>query len=447
MANTVVIGMQWGDEGKGKIVDLICPAFDVVVRFQGGNNAGHTVKFADRHFALHLVPSGIVHEGIRCVLGNGMVIDPQALFEELENLKRLGVDPEGSLFVSDRAHVLLPPFAELNRTREQARGKVKIGTTARGIGPAYENKAARSGLRVGDLWAPDLEERVRALVARLEREIVALGGEPLAPPEHLLEACRDWRQRLAPHVSNTESLLNRWIEEGLSLLFEGAQGTLLDLDHGTYPYVTSSNASAGGACTGTGVPPGRIDGVLGVLKAYTTRVGGGPFVTEIDSPVGEFLRRRGNEFGTTTGRPRRCGWLDFVTARYSRRVNGVDTIALTKLDVLDEVKEIQVCVAYRIGGEILKDPPARLDELERAEPVYRRLEGWQQETVGMLDFAELPREARDYVAFIEEQLDAPVSLVSTGPRREETFLRSEPRLTELTGSRLDAVLAQRVPPS
>ncbi len=439
MANTVVIGMQWGDEGKGKIVDLICPAFEAVVRFQGGDNAGHTVKFGDRHFALHLVPSGIVHEGLRCVLGNGMVINPEALFEELKSLRSLGVEPEGSLFVSDRAHVLLPLYAELDRAREQARGAASIGTTARGIGPAYENKAARSGLRIGDLWASNLEELVDRLMARLQEEILGLGEEPLAPSQGLLDVCREWRGRLEPHVCDTQSLLNGWIDEGMHLLFEGAQGTLLDLDHGTYPYVTSSNSTAGGACTGTGVPPSRIDGVLGVLKAYTTRVGSGPFVTEIDGATGDFLRRRGNEFGTTTGRPRRCGWLDLVAARHACRVNGIDTVALTKLDVLDEMDEILVCVAYQSDAGIRNDLPSRVDELEHAEPVYLTLGGWQQETAGLVEFGQLPGEAQDYVAFIEEQLGTAVSLVSTGPRREETILRDESHLVELTGGRLDIV--------
>ncbi len=436
MANTVVMGMQWGDEGKGKIVDLLCPAFDVVARVQGGNNAGHTVKFGDRHFALHLVPSGIVRQGMRCVLGNGMVINPEALFEELDNLEKLGIEFEGRLFISDRAHVLLPVYAAIDQAREKARGKAKIGTTARGIGPAYENKAARSGLRVGDLWAANLEERCTALLARLEREMTALGGETVGSLQSLLDACRGWRERLEPYVTATERLLSGWIEEGSSLLFEGAQGALLDIDHGTYTYVTSSNSTVGGVCTGSGVPHNRLDGVLAVLKAYTTRVGGGPFVSEIDSPVGEFLRQRGNEYGTTTGRPRRCGWLDLVAARYARRLNGVDSIALTKLDVLDEVEEIQVCVGYRAGGRTLQDPPARLDEMERVEPVYESLKGWQQDTGGVLDFERLPEAARTYVAFIEEQLGAPVGLVSTGPRREETILRDEPRLAELTGGRL-----------
>ncbi len=491
MANTVVIGMQWGDEGKGKIVDLLCPAFDAVVRFQGGDNAGHTVKFGDRHFALHLVPSGILHEGMRCVLGNGMVINPDAFFRELEALAAAGVETEGRLFISSRAHVLMPFHAELDRAREAARGKRAIGTTSRGIGPAYEAKASRYGLRLCDLAAAGKSPHLDAAIAKVAAELAGLGARATAAdsaerassadpapsgdrgastgPEGQAGAekpvgpgrtegassapsidraaeiarCRDWAERLAPYARETAYLLNAWIERGESLLFEGAQGTLLDLDHGTYPYVTSSSASAGGAATGTGVAPGRIDGVLGVLKAYTTRVGGGPFVTELEDETGRFLRERGNEFGTTTGRPRRCGWFDAVVARHSRMINGVDAIALTKLDVLDRLDEIRVCVAYRIDGHERRGLPPTAAELERAEPVYRTVPGWGESTVGSLVFEDLPPKARDYLALLEEEVGVPIAIISTGPRREETIIRDGAALDRLTSSRLEEIRRHR----
>ncbi len=443
MANVVVVGMQWGDEGKGKIVDLLCPAFDVVVRYQGGHNAGHTVRFGDRHFSLHLIPSGILHAGMLCLLGNGMVVDPEAFFAELEKLGEAGVDAGERLLLSNRAQILLAPHAALDRAREQAMGKGKIGTTGRGIGPAYEMKAARLGVRACDLFATDLEDRLRAQAAHLEAELIALGAEPLGHPGPLADRCRAWRERLAPFLCDGAQRLAAWMRAGKAVLFEGAQGALLDVDHGTYPFVTSSSAVAGGACTGAGVPPGRVDGALGVLKAYSTRVGGGPFPTELRDETGEFLRQRGNEYGTTTGRPRRCGWLDLVAARYAMLLNGVDALALTKLDVLDSVAEIQVCVGYSYRGATLTEFPAELDALERSTPVYRALPGWRQETTGCLEEGELPPRARDYVALLEDELGAPVSLISTGPRREETIVREDATLARLTAGRLGAVLAQR----
>jgi len=443
MANVIIIGMQWGDEGKGKIVDLLCPAFDAVVRYQGGHNAGHTVRFGDRHFSLQLIPSGILHSDLLCVLGNGMVIAPDALLSELGRLYEAGVRFDGRLFLSNRAHVLLPCHAELDQARETARGKERIGTTSRGIGPAYESKASRCGLRLCDLYAPDLEDRLRVLLHRIDVELTSLGGTPLAQPAAVADQCRAWAERLKPSLADTEQLLNGWIAEGKSLLFEGAQGTLLDLDHGTYPYVTSSNSTAGGAATGTGVPPTRIDGVIGVLKAYTTRVGGGPMVSELEGKVGEFLRQRGNEFGTVTGRPRRCGWFDTVVARYARMINGVDTIALTKLDVLDQFEEIPVCTGYRLHGESVRYLPPERRALEGAEPVLHTMKGWKKDTVGILDPADLPPAARDYIDFIEQEVGAPVSLVSTGPRREETMVREDPHLARLTSGRLGRVVEGR----
>jgi adenylosuccinate synthase len=443
MANVVVVGMQWGDEGKGKVVDLLCPAFDAVVRYQGGHNAGHTVKFGDRHFALRLIPSGILHPAMRCVMGNGMVVSPEAFFEELGQLEAAGVEPRGRLFLSNRAHVLLPAHAELDRARERGAGDAKVGTTGRGIGPAYEMKAARFGVRAGELGSPRIEEQLRAQLVRLEPELAALGGAPCGHPGPLADRCRDWAERLVPYLADTEQLLWSWLDEGRSLLFEGAQGSLLDVDHGTYPFVTSSSPTAGGAATGTGVPPGALDGVLGIVKAYTTRVGGGPFPGELVDERGEFLRRRGNEFGTVTGRPRRCGWFDAVAVRYAVRLNGSGLLALTKLDVLDAFDEIPVCVGYRYRGTVLRDLPFGLEMLERVEPVYRTIRGWRSETVGCLEESDLPRAARDYVDLLEQEVGAKVALISTGPRREETIVRAEPALERLLSGRLDAVVSQR----
>ncbi len=439
MTNTIINGMQWGDEGKGKIVDLLCPAFDVVVRYQGGDNAGHTVKFEDRHFALHLVPSGVLHPEILCVLGSGMVINPDTLFRELDGLLEAGVDFEGRFFISKRAHVVLPIYPVLDQARETAMGKSQIGTTIRGIGPAYESKITRFGVRMGDLLSSEWKRRVEEQVARLGREIAALGAE-VPDEQEVVARCGDWIERLRPFMAETESLLNGWIAEGRNLLFEGAQGARLDVDHGTYPYVTSSSPTAGGACTGSGVPPTSIDGVIGVLKAYTTRVGGGPFATELLDSTGEHLRDRGNEVGTTTGRPRRCGWLDLVAAGHARMLSGVDSIALTKLDVLDELEEIQVCVGYRLDGEIVKGFPASLEVVERVDPVYESLPGWKSNTVGALELSDLPQAAQDYISFVEQHLGATVGIVSTGPRREETIVRRDETLSRLTSGGLAAIV-------
>ena len=441
MTNTIINGMQWGDEGKGKVIDLLCPAFDVVVRYQGGDNAGHTVRFEDRHFALHLVPSGILHPETLCVLGSGMVINPDTLFRELDGLSEAGVDFQGRLFISRRAQLILPVYPLLDQAREAAMGKSQIGTTARGIGPAYESKITRFGVRMGDLLSSSWEGRIEGQVERVGKEIEALGGE-LPDAQRVIAHCRGWIERLRPHLAETEALLNGWITDGKHLLFEGAQGALLDVDHGTYPYVTSSNPTAGGACTGSGVPPTSIDGVIGVLKAYTTRVGGGPFATELLDPTGENLRDRGNEYGTTTGRPRRCGWLDLVAAGHARMLSGVASVALTKLDVLDELDELQVCVGYRLDGEVTESFPPSIELLEQVEPVYESLPGWQRSTVGTLKVSDLPREAQDYVAFIEDRLGASVGIISTGPRREETIVRDDEALSRLTSGRLAEIAEQ-----
>ncbi|HEV8631144.1 MAG TPA: adenylosuccinate synthase [Thermoanaerobaculia bacterium] len=436
MTNIVVVGMQWGDEGKGKIVDLLCPAFDVVARYQGGHNAGHTVRFGEQHFSLRLIPSGILHPEVQCVLGNGMVVAPDAFFEEVDKLRQAGVVIDGRLFVSERAQVILAEHAALDLQREAAAGSGKIGTTGRGIGPAYEHKVGRAGIRVCDLGAPDLEERLRPLLLRLDAELRALGDEQAGHPVRVADQCRAWAERLAPFRRDTAALLHEAIRAGKRVMFEGAQGSMLDVDHGTYPFVTSSSATTGGACTGTGVPPRAIGGVLGVLKAYTTRVGGGPLPTEDLGAAGEYLRKRGNEFGTVTGRPRRCGWMDLVAARQATALNGVDAIALTKLDVLDGFAEIPVCTGYRYKGSALRGFPAELRVLEEVIPEYRVMPGWRKQTVGILDYEKLPQQARDYVAYLEGEIEAPIALVSTGPRREETILRQGPGLKRIAGDRL-----------
>jgi len=443
MSNVVVVGLQWGDEGKGKVVDLLCPAFDAVVRFQGGHNAGHTVKFGDRHFALRLIPSGILHPGQACVMGNGMVVAPNALFEELDELHAAGVETAGRLYVSNRAQAILPMHKALDLAREGAAGKEKVGTTGRGIGPAYEMKIARFGVRLAELGSPRLEDRLRTQLVRMGPELAALGAEPLGEPARIADQCRAWAERLAPYLTDTEHLLHGWLEEGRAILFEGAQGSLLDVDHGTYPYVTSSNPTAGGASTGSGVPPTAIDGVLGIVKAYTTRVGGGPFPGELLGAEGEFLRERGNEFGTVTGRPRRCGWFDAVAVRYAVRLNGAKLLALTKLDVLDGFDEIPICVGYRCGGELVTEFPSCLETLEEAEPVYETLPGWKRETAGCLEVERLPAAARAYIERLERLVGAEVAVVSTGPRRSETILPPNPTLDRWTSGRLTEVLAQR----
>ena len=442
MPNLVIVGMQWGDEGKGKIVDLICPAFDAVARYQGGNNAGHTVKFGNQHYALHLIPSGILHPGMACYLGNGMVLPPRALREELSKLEQTGVDATGRLFVSDRAQVIGPIHGLLDRAREAAAGDAKIGTTARGIGPAYESKVSRSGLRVSDLTSNQLEGKVRKLVERAQGELNRLDATAdEVDAEAILAEYRGYGELLAPFVCDVSRELNEAIGRGESVLFEGAQGALLDVDHGTYPFVTSSNSTSGGACTGTGVPPTRIDGVIGILKAYSTRVGEGPFPTELTCDDGDRLREQGGEFGTTTGRPRRCGWMDLVVARYATRVNGVGSIALTKLDVLDGMDEIKVCTGYRLNGEEISDLPADADRFGRVEPVYETLPGWSSSSVGARAFSDLPHNAQAYVRYLEEQLGVGIDLISTGPKREETIL-GDRRLRQWLGERLDQVTGQ-----
>jgi len=420
--NIAVLGAQWGDEGKGKIVDLLTPRFSFVARFQGGHNAGHTVYVRGQKFVLHLIPSGILHPAVTCVIGNGVVVDPQALFTEVDSLTGLGIDTTGRLLVSDRAHLILPYHRELDVLSEARRGDRKIGTTSRGIGPAYEDKNARRGLRVCDLKHPD------TVAAHVRENVMA--RNKLIPEPHL-----EWREvldqlmavgeRLMPMIADTSAVLVQAMGEGRHVMFEGAQGTMLDIDHGTYPYVTSSNGTAGGVCTGLGVPPKAVHGVLGVAKAYTTRVGEGPLPTELTGEIGNRLRESGQEFGAVTGRPRRCGWYDAVAVRYAVRVNGLSALALTKLDVLDGLPELQVCTGYRCHGNTLNEMPGDVAQLAACEPIYETLAGWRAPTAGARRYADLPREAQRYVARLEEITGVPASIISTGSAREDTIIRED----------------------
>ena len=420
--NIAVLGAQWGDEGKGKIVDLLTPNFSIVCRYQGGHNAGHTVYANGRKFVLRLLPSGILHDGVTCIIGNGVVVDPQALFAEIDEVTAAGVNIGDRLVISDKAHLILPYHRELDLLSEARRGERKIGTTSRGIGPAYEDKIARRGVRVGDLANIDaLRDAVQHNVAARNRII----PESTMDAENVLEELqRAWR-RMSPWVRDVSLFLATARQEGRPIMFEGAQGTLLDIDHGTYPYVTSSNATVGGVCTGLGVPPKAIDGVLGVAKAYTTRVGEGPLPTELTGELGNRLRESGQEFGAVTGRPRRCGWYDAVAVRYAVRVNGLDALALTKLDVLDGLPELEVCTAYRIKGATITEMPGDVAQLAACEPVYETIAGWSQPTAGVRNFNDLPREAKAYIARLEAITGVPAAVVSTGSAREATIIRDD----------------------
>jgi adenylosuccinate synthase len=420
--NIAVLGAQWGDEGKGKIVDMLTPHFSAVARYQGGHNAGHTVYVKGKKFVLHLIPSGILHPGVMCVIGNGVVIDPQALFVEIDELARNGIGVEGRLLVSEKAHIILPYHRELDVLSEARRGERKIGTTSRGIGPAYEDKIGRRGIRVCDLLGDRdaLAEEVRENVSARNRIIK--------------ESTLDWKpvfdqvvaagERMRPWVTDVSLALHRLMAEGKNVMFEGAQATLLDIDHGTYPFVTSSNASVGGVCTGLGVAPRAIGGVLGVAKAYTTRVGEGPLPTELSGELADRLRESGQEYGASTGRPRRCGWFDAVVVRYSARINGIDALALTKLDVLDGLSEVLICSGYKTSGGTLSEFPADLRCLSGAEPIYERMPGWSTPTRGVTRFEGLPEEARRYVRRLEEVTGVDCAIISTGSDRTETILET-----------------------
>jgi adenylosuccinate synthase len=422
--NVAVIGAQWGDEGKGKIVDLLCEDFDVVARYQGGHNAGHTVKFEDKHFALRLIPSGIVHPNKLCLLGNGMVIDPDALLTEVANLREAGVTIEDNLLISDSAHCILPYHKALDLAREEAAGVGKIGTTGRGIGPAYESKVGRYGIRIADLVDPEvLKQKIEFTCAERNAVLADVYGKDTFDPQKLYDDYLRYGEILAKRITNGTVWINEQIRAGRKVMFEGAQGMMLDIDHGTYPFVTSSSTIVGGVCSGLGVAPKHIHKVIGVAKAYTTRVGGGAFPTELENEHGEHLRKRGNEFGTVTGRPRRCGWLDLPVLRTASIINGIDELAVTKLDVLDEFDEIAVCTAYKVRGKVWGTFPAFAVAHNDYQPEYRTFKGWKTSTAGITNFDDLPQEARDYVRFIEDETETKAAIISTGPRREETIVR------------------------
>ena len=420
--NLAVLGAQWGDEGKGKIVDLLTPNFDIVARYQGGHNAGHTVYVNGRKFVLRLIPSGMLHPGIICVIGNGVVVDPTALFGEIDELTAAGIDVTGRLVVSDKAHLILPYHRDLDLLSEARRGERKIGTTSRGIGPAYEDKIARRGVRVGDLADPaGLEKNIRDNVTARNR----LVHDSVMEVEPVLATLLQQAKRLLPLVRDVSLLLNESMRDGRRVMFEGAQGTLLDIDHGTYPYVTSSNATIGGVCTGLGVGPRAIGGVMGVVKAYTTRVGEGPLPTELSGEMGQRLRDSGNEYGAVTGRPRRCGWYDAVAARYGARINGLDVLALTKLDVLDGLEQIDICTAYRSGSRTLTELPSDVAQLAACEPVYESMPGWTTPTKGIRRYEDLPAAAKRYVERLEVVSGVPAAIISTGSEREDTIIRPD----------------------
>src|SRR3954471_3928722 len=428
----VVIGAQWGDEGKGKIVDLLAERFDLVARYQGGHNAGHSVKVGDKSYALHLIPSGIIHPGKTCVLGNGMVIDPIAFFAEADRLTAQGlqVTPD-RVKVSSRAHLILPYHRALDHTSEERLGNEKVGTTLRGIGPAYEDKAGRRGIRVADALVPEvLRSRIERNLEDANRIIEAYGGEAL-DAETIIAETTTMLERLAPFIADTSHFLNQAAAARRTILLEGAQATLLDVDHGTYPFVTSSSTTVGGACVGTGLAPKHITGVLGIVRTYTTRVGEGPFPTEMleaEEELGQLIRERGREYGASTGRPRRCGWFDAFATRYAAEINGFSSVALTKLDVLDALEEIKVCVGYRLGGEACESFPAVSQDLRRIEPIYATLPGWKTSTEGITEMDNLPEAAHRYIQFLSDQIGVEIGLVSTGPERDQTIICRESNL-------------------
>lgn len=425
MPNLAVLGLQWGDEGKGKLIDLVAEHFDIVVRCQGGNNAGHTVQVGNQVYKLSLVPSGILRPGKVAVVGNGVVIDPEALLNEIETLRDLGVEVERNLIISNRAHVVSPYHPVMERTTEATPGKRKIGTTSRGIGPCYEDKVGRRGIRVAELLSTDLfADRFRALATEKGVLADASGiGEPW-DVDAALKRYQDFADRLRPFVTDTGKYLNDATKQGKRLLFEGAQATMLDIDFGTYPYVTSSNATAGGLCTGSGVSPRLLHEIAGVAKAYATRVGEGPFVTELFGPEADKLREVGKEYGTVTGRPRRCGWFDIPLLRYAHSINHLSTLFLTKLDVLDYLDRIPVCTGYRYKGATLDWMPAIAEDYAAVEPVYEELPGWRSSTSGIEAYDDLPQVARDYLTFLEDRIEVEIGGVSTGPGREHTIVRS-----------------------
>jgi adenylosuccinate synthase len=426
LANVVVIGAQWGDEGKGKITDLLSKSADMVVRYQGGVNAGHTVVVKDQTFKLHLIPSGILYPETDCIIGSGTVIDPKVLIEELDQLKALGISAK-NLMISETAHVTMPYHRLIDKAAEERRGNHKIGTTGRGIGPTYADKSERTGVRMIDLMDEALfREQLHELIANKNVILEKLYDLPPLDPEAVITEYLGYADRLRPHVVDSSFKIEDGVRRKRNILFEGAQGTLLDLDHGTYPYVTSSNPVAGGACIGAGVGPTMIDRVIGVAKAYTTRVGEGPFPTELNEEVGALLGDRGAEFGTTTGRQRRCGWFDAVIGRYAVRINGLDCLAITKLDVLDTLDEIKVCVAYEVDGQRREHFPSNSREFARCQPIYKSVPGWKQSTENCRKLEDLPKQALDYLKFLAELMEVPIAIVSLGASRDQTIIVEDP---------------------
>ena len=424
MSVVVVVGAQWGDEGKGKIVDLLSENFSIVARYQGGANAGHTVIIKDKKYILHLIPSGILHPDAECVIGNGVVIDPFALMEEIKLLESQGIEVKSRLWISQKAHLIMPYHKLLDTASEEKEGENKIGTTGRGIGPAYVDKANRKGIRIVDLLDREMfEKKLRYNLHEKNELLKKVYGKLPLDVDAIIREYLDFDKIIDPYIKDVSVYLSEAIESGKSILLEGAQGTLLDVDHGTYPYVTSSNPVSGGACIGVGIGPTKITEVLGVIKAYTTRVGEGPFPTELLGDDGEFLRKEGQEFGATTGRPRRCGWFDGVVARYAVRINGIDSLAITKLDVLDKFEKIKVCTGYRYKNKILKEFPTDMKILKNCEPIYEELPGWQKSTENAKSWEELPPIARECLEYLESITGAPVKIVSVGSRRSQTIFR------------------------
>jgi adenylosuccinate synthase len=427
MAALVVVGSQWGDEGKGKIVDLLAKDADVIVRYQGGSNAGHTVITDKGTFVFHLIPSGVLYRGKLCVLGNGVAIDPGGLIGELDGLKKNGIAVGKRFLICQRAHVIMPYHKAIDKAAEQAKGARRIGTTGRGIGPAYVDKMARVGIRMGDLLNPDvLKKKIKDNLVEINAFLQRIYHAKGFTVQSIFKEYQAYGERLRPHIADVPLLLDRAFADGKKVLFEGAQGTHLDVDFGTYPYVTSSSSCSGGACTGSGVGPTHISAVLGVTKAYTTRVGGGPFPTELDDGMGAQLMKRGNEYGATTGRARRCGWLDAVLLRYAVRVNGLTSLAMTKLDVLDGCQELKICTGYRYQGKLYREMPADLEVLENCRPVYERWEGWTTDTTGVTSYKALPLAAKKYLARVKELVSCPIDMISTGSKREETIVIRNP---------------------
>ncbi|TNE35883.1 adenylosuccinate synthase [bacterium] len=422
MSVKVIVGAQWGDEGKGKIVDLLSANADIVARFQGGANAGHTIVIDNKKFILHLIPSGILNSKSKCIIGNGVVIDPVALIEEIEMLRAHNIDVTGRLFISHKAHLIMPYHKMMDTVQESHNSNKTIGTTGRGIGPAYLDKAKRTGIRIVDLLdRKDFEEKLRYNINEYNEVLTKIYGLEELDVDSIVEKYIEFDKLIDPYVTDISTLINDFIAQGKEIIVEGAQGALLDLDHGTYPYVTSSNPTSGGACTGLGIPPTKIDEIIGIVKAYTTRVGNGPFPTELKDEIGAHIAKVGHEFGATTGRPRRCGWLDLFALKYSVMINGISNIALTKLDVLDDLDEIKVCTGYTINGKLLNSFPVDMHKFSKIDLVYKTFKGWKTDTTNVKSFDEFPKEVKDYIAFIEEFTSAKVKLISVSPDRNDTI--------------------------